>query len=408
MDKEKLIFVTESYRENYVFFATELKRLSEFYDVHFISTSGVEQANDDGWKYYFYTEKIGKIKKFFYLFKYFVDNRCRTEYKRICKDIKIFSGQFFTRVIKSVEYYASAEEFYKFLKRNIIGESKDFLYYTYWCNYYALSMSLHKNEYKEARFVSRLHRFDIYDDQFPGGIQPFKPYINSVVDRLLFVSELSLKYYLSVHDDVDSSKVMLNRLGTVPLVNSKKDSKDSFVLASCSNLLPVKRVHLIVKALAQIDGIEIHWIHFGGGPCMTDIDRLVHSLLDEKDNITYTLMGAVDNSEIRSYYSKNQIDAFINVSESEGAPVSIMEAMSARIPIIATAVGEAEIMCEDNGILLQADPSIEEIASAIVEISSLPSEEREKMCDTSYRRWTELFNLDTNISSLISEFRKLG
>ena len=57
-------------------------------------------------------------------------------------------------------------------------------------------------------------------------------------------------------------------------------------------------------------------------------------------NISFELKGFVDNNELLQIYTDKCFSFFINVSESEGLPVSIMEAASAGIPIVATDVGE--------------------------------------------------------------------
>jgi colanic acid/amylovoran biosynthesis glycosyltransferase len=65
-------------------------------------------------------------------------------------------------------------------------------------------------------------------------------------------------------------------------------------------------------------------------------------------------MGNVENSKILDFYSENYVDLFINFSEFEGVPVSIMEAQSAGIPVLATKVGgTSEIVSSDNGFLVE-------------------------------------------------------
>jgi glycosyltransferase involved in cell wall biosynthesis len=60
------------------------------------------------------------------------------------------------------------------------------------------------------------------------------------------------------------------------------------------------------------------------------------------------------------------VDVFINISMSEGVPVSIMEAQSFGLPVIATDVGGTkEIMTATNGILLPSSPTIVEVADAM-------------------------------------------
>ena len=34
---------------------------------------------------------------------------------------------------------------------------------------------------------------------------------------------------------------------------------------SCSNMIPLKRIQLIVDGLAQVEGLKIHWTHIGDG-----------------------------------------------------------------------------------------------------------------------------------------------
>ena len=64
--------------------------------------------------------------------------------------------------------------------------------------------------------------------------------------------------------------------------------------------------------------------------------------------------------------SKNYIDALINVSESEGLPFSMMEAISFGIPVIGTNVGGVkEIINNDTGILLEKDFEIKSLSSLI-------------------------------------------
>ena len=59
-------------------------------------------------------------------------------------------------------------------------------------------------------------------------------------------------------------------------------------------------------------------------------------------------------------------DLFMNVSSSEGLPVSIMEAFSFGIPALVTAVGgNPEIVQEGAGILLAENPSIDSITQNI-------------------------------------------
>ena len=67
--------------------------------------------------------------------------------------------------------------------------------------------------------------------------------------------------------------------------------------------------------------------------------------LGARNDVTYTFKGNTDKKLILYYYRAEQVDVFINTSDSEGVPVSIMEAMSYGIPCISRIVGSNAERC---------------------------------------------------------------
>ena len=95
-------------------------------------------------------------------------------------------------------------------------------------------------------------------------------------------------------------------------------------------------------------------------------------------------------------------------STEGGTPVSMMEAQSFGIPIIATNVGGvAEIVNDRIGILLAANPKIEEIAEAIEKMINLDENEYNEYRKNSYKNWQENFNAEKNYKNFISEILKV-
>lgn len=45
------------------------------------------------------------------------------------------------------------------------------------------------------------------------------------------------------------------------------------------------------------------------------------------------------NQLVYDFYRNNDVDVFVNLSESEGIPVSIIETISFGVPVVATDVG---------------------------------------------------------------------
>lgn len=108
------------------------------------------------------------------------------------------------------------------------------------------------------------------------------------------------------------------------------------------------------------------------------------------------------------FYSENYVDAFITTTASEGCPVSVQEAMAYGIPIIGTTVAEIPYMINGNGILLQEDPSEQEIAKAIEEIYDKGEQEIIQMREQSYQLWNANFNLDKNATRFVEFLGKLA
>ena len=108
-------------------------------------------------------------------------------------------------------------------------------------------------------------------------------------------------------------------------------------------------------------------------------------------------MGIVNNNLILDFYSENYIDLFINVSETEGIPVSIMEAQSAGIPVLATNVGgTSEIVNNKNGFLI--DKSFEVVSVANMIKKYLKSND-EIICEKrnyAYQNWKLNYNAHIN------------
>jgi glycosyltransferase involved in cell wall biosynthesis len=75
----------------------------------------------------------------------------------------------------------------------------------------------------------------------------------------------------------------------------------------------------------------------------------------------------VTHDAVRDFYLTQPVDVFVNASTTEGVPVSIMEAMSFGVPVVATDVGgTGELVNSRNGALLVPNPTPAEIADAIL------------------------------------------
>jgi glycosyltransferase involved in cell wall biosynthesis len=185
----------------------------------------------------------------------------------------------------------------------------------------------------------------------------------------------------------------LSRLGVKKQVFNSLESKP-FSIVSCSNVIPLKRVELIAQALKLI-ALPYTWTHFGDGPLLENIKA-------EFQNEHHLFQGRVSNTEVLTFYQKHTPHLFINVSSSEGIPVSIMEAFSFGISVIATDVGgNGEIVNGKNGTLVPADISAEELSEIIQEYIEMNNESYKKKRLAAYKTWEEGFNAGKNYGEFV-------
>ncbi|MEO8219363.1 MAG: glycosyltransferase [Specibacter sp.] len=227
------------------------------------------------------------------------------------------------------------------------------------------------------RVFVRLHRYDLYEDQ--GTYLPFRNALFNRVDGILVISDEARRYVLQRYGSLGlSGKMTVSRLGSAdpgPL-EGRSGSVDHglepavLTIVSCSNVTDIKRVDRIADALPLLaTDRPVRWVHFGDGPNMLQLREKAAGCT--ADAVSVELRGSVSNDEIVEYYRSNRIDVFVNVSSSEGIPVSIMEAISCDIPVVATNVGGTnEIVSRElsTGELIPAEFSDQELAASILTV----------------------------------------
>jgi glycosyltransferase involved in cell wall biosynthesis len=211
--------------------------------------------------------------------------------------------------------------------------------------------------------------------------------------------------YLINKFPVYNSKYEVSRLGVMPHEEYNSFNKNrSLNILSCSRLSKVKRVGLIIEALKNMN-INVNWTHIGDGDLK---DKLLKKCEELPKNIKWNFVGNISNEDVFEYYKCHPIDLFINVSESEGIPVSIMEAMSFGIPVIATKVGgNIEIVNDKNGFLLDKHFNIEELQNVLLKYKSMDYKDIMIKRKKAYIEWDKKFNAITNFNEFYNSLYKL-
>lgn len=250
----------------------------------------------------------------------------------------------------------------------------DTVFYSYWLSNLSYALTRYKRKHPNAFCVSRAHRVDNFID--------FK----ASLYRREILTKLNGVYPISMEGQRELEQRVLPHVGPLHaelkvfhlgvefknIVNPAKTQAEMQV-ASCSFIHKIKRLDIIIDALAKISDIPISWTHFGGGQDEEQIRSLAEDKLGEKPNIRFNILGQTAHDDILEYYDKNHVDLFINSSDHEGIPVSVMEAMAAGIICTARDVGGNRELISDreNGFLLDKDATAREYASIITEVYHL-------------------------------------
>lgn len=287
---------------------------------------------------------------------------------------------------------------------------KNTIIYTYWHNEatYALQSLRDKYNYK---LVTRIHRGDLYEESKPFCYMSLKKQFIKNIDTIYTITQSANDYLIKTYG-FDKNVLKLSRLGVNDYdITSSKSKNNCYHIVSCSFLTRVKRIDKIIESLDKLTKMKkeiyIKWTHIGSGTLEDSLQRQAKNLLGSNKKISYDFLGELKNKEVYEFYSNNDVDVFINTSESEGVPVSIMEAMSCHIPVIAPNVGGIKDMIIDgyNGILLSEDPDINEITDGLKRIEYFKSS---KIRENAYALFLEKYDAHKNYLNFIEELKKIS
>lgn len=275
-------------------------------------------------------------------------------------------------------------------------DTKETVGYSYWMNEFAYFLAKRSKDF--GYVFCRAHGFELRDHEV---YLPFRRVTDAGLSEISFISGNARRQYERILRPLGGSSPSLEKRVSYLGVNSdgrlSPVDKSTFRVASCSNVYPLKRLDLLVDALAALPGdLRIEWVHFGAGADLEKIKAYASEKLAAKENIKYEFKGQTPNAEVIGYYKTNAVSLFINVSDIEGLPVSVMEAIACGIPAAARDVGgNSEIVVTgESGYLL---PSGDDVPAIAADLEKIVREydslfDREKIV----RFYEERFNADRN------------
>ncbi len=256
---------------------------------------------------------------------------------------------------------------------------------------------------KKIKFVSRGHGYDVYKYANSMNYLPLREYLLERVDALHPCSADGEKH---IADQFPSYKDKISHryLGTED--DGLSEMNDGcFHIVSCSRMVSLKRIDRIASALALLEGENIgtvKWTHIGDGETMQQVKEICDTKLTFME---VNLIGRISNTQVREFYRNEKVDILLNVSTTEGLPVSMMEALSFSIPVIATDVGGVKEIIKDgyNGLLISSDFTDEELLAKIRELMLSDKDERKRMRENARDFWEKNFDAHSNYADFAKE-----
>ena len=300
----------------------------------------------------------------------------------------------------------------------IARADQGYLFYFYWGDKSVLILPFLKS-FMAAQgrrvplAVMRLHGSDAIEEA--KGILPFREQIYGAVDYAVPVSGM-IESYIKCRYAVQPRNICTFRLGSPEggrTLSWERGPAGELHIASCSNVVPLKRVEYIADAVALLaerlhneggigDVKSLCWTHIGDGPQRVALEQHIKSRIAAAgfpaNLCRVEFKGAMPHREVLEYYRKNHIDLFIHASRSEGGPVVIMEAASFAIPVISTKVGAVDEMIPQEWIIpIEATPDI--LVDKVVEYLLLPDGKRLALKEQNRRVWEERWNAERNYAA---------
>lgn len=289
----------------------------------------------------------------------------------------------------------------KLLYQTFSFNKKD-LCYTFWWEEWNYTLSFLKDrKVIENKLVSKAHGFDLFDERNKFGKIPFREIQLKHTDKVFSISETG-KAYLMQKFPGYATKFSVSRIGTFDHGVGLNTPGPQLVLVSCSSMSPVKQLHLIPELLGKVKR-NVKWVHFGEGPERPKVASYIEKL---PEHIIVELKGNTPNEEILEYYKNQRVSVFINVSKSEGIPVSMMEAISFGIPLIGFDVGGvSEIVTQETGYLIPPGDLLQ-IVEVLNEFDTDPASNHQFRAGVR-SFWKTHFSAESNSAKFVNKLKQL-
>ena len=315
---------------------------------------------------------------------------------------RIFSserGLRLARLKACLVFVAQARQLERLLRAYVQDDS---VLYSYWGDCGMLAIAKLKRKLRGCVCVCRMHGFDLYEERNEERYQPCKIACGSFLDAVLFVSEYGKNYYSERFSPDSQDRLHVAYIGSDDIGLAGGGGK-TLRLLSCSSMIRLKRIDKIIDALSLLPKSEcgIEWCHVGSGELASELEEYAAAKLSHRKDIVCSFCGELEHGEFLRFAQSLSPQLFINCSESEGLPITLCEAASMGIALIAPDVGGiSEIVGGENGFLLGGQCAARDIADALIKYTEMKLPEKQALSARSRAVWERKFNAKENAREL--------
>lgn len=267
---------------------------------------------------------------------------------------RAFLGYFLSRTRRTTGEILRAVDDFDF------SAYEEVVLYSYWFFVAAAVGAELQKKLPVTKFISRAHGYDLYPYANALNYLPCRTMLLQAVDGVWACSEDG-KQFLKKQNPDFSDTIHCAYLGTPEGTLTEGSEDGVFRILTCARTVPLKRLDRLADALALLPDTAIEWTHIGDGPELSALQKKCAALPRMR------FLGALSHEQVLDYYRSNPVDVFVNISQREGLPVAVMEALSYGVPAVVTDVGGCRELIDDgqNGFILSADFTDDELAQAL-------------------------------------------
>lgn len=215
-----------------------------------------------------------------------------------------------------------------------------------------------------------------------------------------FLNKLSSTFISTIPNAVDTKLFFPHHITGSHLGHPELDNKK--ILLFVGNLMPVKRLDLVLRALKNLSDPNLVLLVIGGGYEENTYHQLC-SDLDISDKVFF--MGKItDRKILAQYYCL--ADATIVSSDYESFSLVALESLSCATPVIASRVVgvEGRIIDGVDGLFFEPN-NFQDLANKIFQFYNYPQTVRKQLGENGRKKVAENYSWDKHIEALLKIYQ---